>query len=1233
MKIMSYTAQMMGQKIFNRFSVSLLFVVIVSVVAHWQWFILPGIITANDWWYIHNDTLLEYLSGPRMLEEATDFSPGVLSPTFDVIRILGGIIALVTHAFPVWERIFFLWPMAALGGIPIYLLLYKRFESPLGAIAGSLVYICNSYILVKEISHVHIAVAYLLFVPLLLLAIEQILEKPSATRGAAFTAIALLFSMYEIRILYIVSLVFILYVIYSIATKRYSLSRKTLLVTACCCIVIILAQSFWLLPFILSHQSLGYTAITSRDLFPSFTTLLHAITLSEPSWTGTGHLPFTTQPITPLAYALPVLALLWIFVKPDKRTTLDLLFWISIACIGVFLSKGQMPPFPHLYPWLFENIPGFRLFRESSKFNVFTGLSYAILIAASVSSLAKRGKILPSIALFTIGAYTIATISPFITGAVRDFTTSYNVPEQYKQFQELIQQDNRFSRSLWIPSTERFVYTSTQHPAVNAGSVLHGELQPLVRNSDDPYTFFTQNNVKATLDFGAIRYIGIPLDTTDNIYHWYTRTKEEFVSLVDSVPGLHRIGDGIHSVALWENKEAKQQAYIANNVNLVYSSADNISDIGDNKDSAFLFSPDLPQDLIPQLEDTVVQNKRARPFDGENLFIDQDAIRTRINFQKEKESISTGEKSSTTGEIFASYIDEEVVLSIGGNKKNQIIVNIPSESDNVTISVNNKQVGPFQLSKDEKSIGLFRLHRTNNTVWIYNKIESNQHIIEDPSFEKGVGGQVGDCNNINSSPIAENAISATQSSQSTDGSSSLLLSAGNHIGCVSIPIRSVDGASLYTFSIDSKHMYGTPGNIAILHETESAEKLATIELGDTDDWKQSTISFTVPPTNTAAFTAYLYQPGSSQGDTVATTLFDNIQVKTYKILGESTFNIQTQTADAFNINSFSQDGLVIHPPYTYIPKNIIKNGSFEEPASYNVGDCENTDSTSIEENGIRSNIITTDTGNALLIEGLRHVPCISIPLTNPDTAFDYLLSAKYKVLSGNAPSFRIYPQSGEYSEIIQTTKHKDEDWHEFKTVVPGDSLTPNTKLVLYAPARKEASSVVFDDVAMTSMPILPNATIQTSYKPLPTINTTLSRIGALRYTMQIDTSITTPRLLVLSNRYDEGWRLFVRPQGSPDLPWWQRILQIQPGTQLAKDTHIKANAFTNGWVLNPEEIRAAIGEETPEFVIEYWPQRFMNLGTVVSVISLTGGVLLLLGSKVKKQQEDERTNGNKKPKP
>jgi hypothetical protein len=153
-----------------------------------------------------------------------------------------------------------------------------------------------------------------------------------------------------------------------------------------------LLHSFWILPALLIHQNAftqlgGVTPTIDSVTYFSFAKFENAISLLHPNWPE--NIFGKTYFMKPEFLILPLLAFMSIFfVKKEKQNKL-ILYFILLGIFGAFLAKGSQDPFGNIYLWMFQHLPGFFLFRDSTKWYTLVAISYAILIPFSIRSVYK----------------------------------------------------------------------------------------------------------------------------------------------------------------------------------------------------------------------------------------------------------------------------------------------------------------------------------------------------------------------------------------------------------------------------------------------------------------------------------------------------------------------------------------------------------------------------------------------------------------------------------------------------------------------------------------------------------------------------------------------------------------------------------------------------------------------------------------------------------------------------
>lgn len=1179
----------------------LFLLIALSVIAHWQWLVLPGIFTSGDYGYVSNQIFSESLTAPKILDADISLGNGVSQPTFALLNLIGGLLVKFHMNFAVWERILFLWPIALLSPIPIYLFLLKTLKYPQGAFAGSVIYLFNTYILAREMMHLHIVIAFFL-APLLFIAVRDLLHKQTLRSILFFTAVTTICSIFEIRMLYILMFMLIGYGTYLLLSRKVKLSWKMIRTILYAIIPVALLQSYWLFPFVFANASLGYEAIVSRSLFRSYDHVSEASTLSDPFWSGNQLTDFIPQAVPRWDYFIPLVAFLWIILRPKIRKNSFFWFWGCIAIIGIFLVKQENNPFPHAYSWLFLHFPGFRLFRESSKFNVITAMALAALTAGSLLLLRSRFSRVANALIFGLCVIMLINIIPLVNGSIMTMVTPHIIQDQFRAVNTLLAADATFGRTLWVPSAERFISASQTHPRLSLADLGGTQWLPFLKDQTNPFSITTQPIFKALLNFGSIRYIGEPADQIDNVYQLYDTSKAELGKNIEDTKNLQPIGSAPNDMPVWINPDAKPHAYIADNVVTVHGKPEDFSGIDPSIRTAFVFQPSVSDEVFQHIESTMATNTEYIPFTADSISVGQGAVTSQLKVPESGsfQTTTRNDDKDVIAPIFLVVSDSSLSLIARLPTGDITLSTTPNTHQDYEITINN--IHYFYAFNDQSpttQLGLARLHQSKNSIAFLAKINSDP-LIKDPSFEAGTWGDAGDCNNFDNTTKETNGIIASQSSVATDGTHSLQLAAKNHLACTGIVIPSPPTPTTYFGSLDYHQQAGAPGSMKIF-QADTMKNISLVQFNEKSDWQHATFSFETDGTHNN--TMYLYQP-AGQG------LFDNIHIDAYQPISSVETDIPTAPQYITSQPYDSTATVLVNPEIT--GSNLLQQTNFSPGMSFTASDCNNFDSTPTAKNGISASIVETpDHIHALSISAQKHIACITLPLHDFDPVYDYLLSIQYRTLSGSSLHTTFYPNDN----VAQATTQLPEtngQWQVKNTIINGSSIHSDAGLIIYAPAENGSAESQFSSLSLTKIPILPSRFIQTANPSLPAISTTEQDINPTLRIVHVSDIGPSPRMLVLSDRFASEWKVFVRQEGSKNLSILQRALFKQPGTEISLNSHIQANAFTNGWIIDPQEIQAKFGStKNLDLVIEYWPQRYMDIGILASITTLVVYILVL----------------------
>jgi len=229
--------------------------------------------------------------------------------------------------------------------------------------------------------------------------------------------------------------------------------------------------------------------------------------------------------------------------------------------LGTFLAKGANPPFGGVYIWLFEHIPGFVMLRDPTKFYLYIAIGYSVLIPFTLYSLAyselritnwyKKSIRYPLsvIIVLIFAAYWLFTLRALFTGQAAGNFRPLLLTHEYQKLHDLLVNDNKSSRILWIPSADKFMYGSVIHPVLFADTLWKNASSGALLNASGTPEFFN------TLQNAGVRYIIVPKDLEKRIflsdYRFDNNQREALIHALDQT-GLRKLPE-FQELAVYEN--------------------------------------------------------------------------------------------------------------------------------------------------------------------------------------------------------------------------------------------------------------------------------------------------------------------------------------------------------------------------------------------------------------------------------------------------------------------------------------------------------------------------------------------------------------------------------------------------------------------------------------------------------------------------------------------------------
>lgn len=568
------------------------------MITFWSWWTW-GPRVGNDYPFVSDQTLKELFDIPRTWTERGSVGLGeytIFTLWSYPINLLAGVLAKFFGIdFVMQERMFFLIFFIAAGIWGIKNLSRIFLIGKWGQMGATFLYLANTYILlVIDGGQLSVAFAYS-WLSVCLSAAIWATNKGLRAKLLAGLSVWIL-GAFDIRFVFIFGLITFIYFLFNMVSEKVDFKNKISSFATTTLIIFItfcLLNAFWIIPQIKYPLDQTAYALLTETNFDVFGNLGHSLLLLSPHWPRN-----VFGKITPLRFEfilIPILVFLAPILEKKKK---QIKFWLLLAILGIFLSKGSAEPLPKIYQWLYSYIPGFSLFRDSSKFFFLTCLSYALLFGITVDHLARRSKLLA----LSILIYCFVLLSPVWLGQMNGTLNKPRLENEFLQVSELIKRNPSFARIFWIPSTAPLSYSSPNHPILEASRIYR--LRPFalgVKGTYEKFNFLREASFTGELlDISGVSSIVYPpLDarrdelSKDNINYYKT-----FLNQLLTLPWVKGL-DPDSKIPIIETKKHQDRFFVADNTWVVIGS-DNIyqestkSALRHLSENAFIFADEHP---------------------------------------------------------------------------------------------------------------------------------------------------------------------------------------------------------------------------------------------------------------------------------------------------------------------------------------------------------------------------------------------------------------------------------------------------------------------------------------------------------------------------------------------------------------------------------------------------------------------------------------------------------------
>ncbi len=395
-----------------------IFVLVIGIIGYTYlpWFTSLSALSAGDWPYLFIEQIREFSWAPeaRFLW---------LSPYYQIFTKF--VVTVLGIRWEIAEKILWFLPFIIIAATTSY----HAFRSWIAV----LVYTTNTYILmIVGGGQMGVAMAYAL--------------APWVFNRLSFLSIAI-GAMFDPRIT-------LLTVIASLFVTRPNVKKLLLPFLG-----VLVIHLYWIIPVLRlpSEITQRLSQVNTGILeFLSFATFSQTISLLHPNWPENifGKVYF----MQPEFLLIPIVAFSVFLFGDQKKKAIP---YGLLALAGAFLAKGTQEPFGGIYEWLFTYIPGFWLFRDSTKFYLFVALAYSYLISKTK---------IPSLLIVVLWAVLIRqAIAHELTGTFQPEP----IDPEYIKLKELILSSGK-SPTFWVPAVSRYAFFTKEHPAIAGEIGSHG---------------------------------------------------------------------------------------------------------------------------------------------------------------------------------------------------------------------------------------------------------------------------------------------------------------------------------------------------------------------------------------------------------------------------------------------------------------------------------------------------------------------------------------------------------------------------------------------------------------------------------------------------------------------------------------------------------------------------------------------------------------------------------------
>ncbi len=557
----------------------------ISVIVYYRWLSFNYFGYADNLFFYY-EQLSEGIIPSTWLSDHTAGHPNIVIWNIPFVKWIPSIVSFIFEVDSnVTEKIHKFWPVVFLLPSGSFFLVKHLTKSDIAGLIGSIVFCFNTYFLsINSQGHLSLTVACA-FANFAFLFFIKSLEKLSISYSIITSLTFFIVGSYDFRFLYILSYILFAYTIFyvffvaKIKVKNYKESAKYFLLALTPYLLYILMAAYWVIPTLVSGEIIDNQVLRREIIFRDYWGIFEAMTLSHTFW---GNLPIWSTPtnyVNMYYFAIPILAALGYYINKKNQIYT---FFLVFSIIGILLSKQNGVPFEWFYDWMFENFPGFKAFREATKFYYIIAISYAVLIGGlsksiwEIKSWKKINKnrliLVKTAALLSISSVFLVNTYGILTGSIGSLYTPKEKQIEYELLNNYLNDNSENYRTFLVARDSLWMPYSTKIPKYYLSRVVGmdgwNNLDNYDKISGKPFVdILFQDFSNNLLDYYSTKYVILPIieneSYNDDFSFHFRIGRDYYVDLMKEIDYLKKIDINAGDIIVYENEDPLPRVYLS----------------------------------------------------------------------------------------------------------------------------------------------------------------------------------------------------------------------------------------------------------------------------------------------------------------------------------------------------------------------------------------------------------------------------------------------------------------------------------------------------------------------------------------------------------------------------------------------------------------------------------------------------------------------------------------------